>query len=77
MMNILENSPRDIESISEEKITFIEEDILNFKGPSLEEISFSTDYVSKIHDCSTFELLKKYSHNTQYEVRFVGRGNEA
>ena len=65
-MNILENSPRDIESISEEKFTFLEEDILNFKGPSLQDISSNCEYISKIHDCSAFEILKKYSHNSHY-----------
>lgn len=73
-MNEPENSPRDTESLDDEKVALMEEDLMNITTISLNQLTNISETKSPIADCIGLEILKKYSQNSQYEVRFVGQG---
>lgn len=75
-MNELENSPRDTESLDDDKVVLREEDAINTGTINLTRLINISETISPIVDCIGLEILKKCSQNSQYEVRFVGKGEE-
>ena len=60
-MNELENSPRDTESLDDDKVVLREEDAINTGTINLTQLINISETISPIVDCIGLEILKKCS----------------
>ena len=60
-MNELENSPRDTESLDDDKVVLREEDAINTGTINLTRLINISETISPIVDCIGLEILKKCS----------------